>query len=107
MYKNCAKYQIPDFNGQHSNISIYITLEKSWILKLLGKEHIFLYWKKLKLQSFIRPIGAFTSLDVAIFRVTLCGRAQIFVKKAPIYKNDMSQIVFIFSMGIKCEKWKE
>ena len=88
-------------------MSINITLEKSWILKLLGKEYIFLYWKRLKPQSFFRPIGVFTSLGVAIFRVTLCGRAQIFAKKATIYKNDMNQIVFIFSMRIKFEERKE
>ena len=35
--------QIPNFNGEHSDMSICKTLEKSWILKILRKESIFLY----------------------------------------------------------------
>ena len=46
----------------------------------------------------------FTSLGVAIFRVTLRDHAQIFVKKATFFENDMTQFVFIFSTRIKCEE---
>ena len=49
-------------------------------------------------------MGVFTSLDVVIFRVTLCDRAQIFLKKATIYENDMTQFVLTFSTRIKCEE---
>ena len=38
----------------------------------------------------------FMSVGVTIFRVTLRGSAQIFVKKSTIHKNDMTQFVFIF-----------
>ena len=37
--------QILNFNGKYSDIPIYKTLEKSWILKTLKKESIFLYSK--------------------------------------------------------------
>ena len=76
-----------NFNEKHSNMLIYKTLEKSWILNILRKESIFLYSKRKK---FFRRIGVFTSLGVAIFRVTLRDRAQIFLKKATIYENDDS-----------------
>ena len=66
--------QILNFNGKYSDMAIYKTLEK------------------------------FTSLGVAIFRVTLRDRTQIFLKKATIYENDMTQFVFIFSTRIKCEE---
>ena len=45
----------------------------------------------------------FTSLGVAIFKVTLRDRAQIFAKKTTSYENFMTQFVFIFSAWIKCE----
>ena len=51
-----------------------------------------------------RPTGVLTSLGVAIFRVTLRDHAQIFLKKATIYENDMTQYVFIFSTQVKCEE---
>ena len=54
-----------------------------------------------------RPTGVLTSLGVAIFRVTLRDHAQIFLKKATIYENDMTQYVFIFFTQVKCEEWKE
>ena len=79
--------QIINFNEEHSNMPIYKTLEKSWILNILRKESIFLYSKR---KNFFRRIGVFTSLGVAIFRVTLRDRAQIFLKKATIYENDDS-----------------
>ena len=91
MCKNCAKRiyisQILNFNEEHSNMLIYKTLEKSWILNILRKESIFLYSKR---KNFFRRIGVFTSLGVAIFRVTLRDRAQIFLKKVTIYENDDS-----------------
>ena len=80
--------QIPNFNREYSNMSLYKTLKKNWIRHFL-------------------PIGVFTSLGVAIFRVTLCSRALIFVKKATICENDVAQFVFIFSTRIKCEGRKE
>ena len=54
----------------------------------------------------------FTALGVAIFRVTLCDCAQIFVKKATIYENYMTQFVFSFlytdQMGrVKRMMWDE
>ena len=79
--------QIINFNEEHSNMPISKTLEKSWILNILRKESIFLYSKR---KNFFRRIGVFTSLGVAIFRVTLRDRAQIFLKKATIYENDDS-----------------
>ena len=39
-----------------------------------------------------------TSLGVANFRVTLPDRAQIFLKKATIYVNDMTHLLFLFSL---------
>ena len=51
-------------------------------VKLL-KESILLYSKIHNLQFFL-PIGVFTSLGVAFFRVTLLDHAQIFVKRATI-----------------------
>ena len=42
--------------------------------------------------NFFLPIGVFTSSDVSIFRVNLRDPAQIFVKKATIYKNDMTNL---------------
>ena len=92
MCKNCEKHivyisQIINFNEEHSNMPISKTLEKSWILNILRKESIFLYSKR---KNFFRRIGVFTSLGVAIFRVTLRDRAQIFLKKATIYENDDS-----------------
>ena len=44
------------------------------------------------------------SLGEAIFRVTLSDLTQIFVKKATIYENGITQFVFIFSTRIKCEE---
>ena len=58
----------------------------------------------LKETIIFRPTGVLTSLDVAIFRITLRDRAQIFLKKATICKNDMTQYVFIFSTQVKCEE---
>ena len=58
----------------------------------------------LKEKTFFRPVGVFHSLGVAIFRVTLRDRAQIFLQKATIYKNDVTQFVFIFSTRIKCKE---
>ena len=104
--------QIPHFNGEHNNMTIYKTLEKSWILKNLRKESIFLYLKRhtfsdlftlLSVAIFRVTSDLFTLLSVAIFRVTLLDRAQIFAEKATIYKNDMTQFVSIFSTWIKCE----
>ena len=63
-----------------------------------------MHFPRLNLQFFFRPIGVFTSLGAAIFRVTLCGRTQVFVKKATTYENDMTHFVFIFSTWIKCEE---
>ena len=79
--------QIINFNEEHSNMPISKTLEKSWILNILRKESIF---SILKEKCFFRLIGVFTSLGVAIFWVTLCDRAQIFLKKAAIYESDES-----------------
>ena len=39
----------------------------------------------------------FTSLSVANFRVTLRDCAQVFLKKATIYKNDMTHFFLSFS----------
>ena len=50
----------------------------------------------LKEKIFFRRMGVFTSLDVAIFRVTLRDRAQIFLKKAAIYENDDSTCFHFF-----------
>ena len=53
--KFCVKYciwiaqnilyisQIPNFNGEHSDMSIDDTFEKSWILNFFRKESILLY----------------------------------------------------------------
>ena len=49
----------------------------------------------------------FNSLGVAIFKVTLRDRAEVFVKKTTIYKNSMTQFIFIFSARIKCGEWKK
>ena len=59
---------------------IYKVLEKNWVLKILRKESIFLYSKTRKLEFL--SIGVLSSLVVVIFRVTIRGRAQIFIKKA-------------------------
>ena len=83
--------QILNFDGKRSDIPIYKTLENSWILKTLRKENIFLYSNR---QLFF---DLFSSLGVAIFRVTLRDRAQIFLKKATIYENDMT-LFFSFSL---------
>ena len=68
MYKNCAKHVAyitnTKFNIKHSLIPISKTLEKSWILKTLKKESIFLYSKR---QFFFQPTGVFTSLGMANF----------------------------------------
>ena len=48
----------------------------------------------------------FTSLGVAIFRVTLRDLAQIFVEKTATHENDITQFVFIFSTRIKCDMKK-
>ena len=72
---------------------VYKTLEKCSILQILRKESLFLYSKR---KIFIRPIGMPTSLGVAIFRVTLRDRAQIFLKKAAIYENDDSTCFHFF-----------
>ena len=55
MYKNCVKHilyisEILNFYGEHSNMHIYKTLEKNWILKILRKESIFLYSLRHDLQ---------------------------------------------------------
>ena len=78
--------QVLNFNEEHSNMPIY----------KFRKELNFKYFKKrihfliLKEKFFFRRIGVFTSLGVAIFRVTLSDYAQIFLKKATIYANDDS-----------------
>ena len=46
MCKNCEKHivyisQIINFNEEHSSMPISKTLEKGWILNILGKESIF------------------------------------------------------------------
>ena len=46
----------------------------------------------------------FISLGVAIFRANLRDRAQMVLKKAAIFKNDMTRFVFIFSTRIKSEE---
>ena len=46
------------------------TLEKSWILKILGKESIFLYSKRHNVQFFSAYRGVYL-FSGAIFRVTL------------------------------------
>ena len=78
--------QILNFKQEHSNMPIYKTLEKSWILNILRKESIFLYLKIF----FFRGIAVFTSLGVAIFRVILRDCAQIFLKNTTIYEKDDS-----------------
>ena len=45
--------------------------------------------KQTQPKSFFRPIGVFTSLGVAIFKVTLRDGAQIFGQKGAICENDM------------------
>ena len=85
--------QILNFDGKRSDIPIYKTLENSWILKTLRKENIFLYSNR---QLFF---DLFSSLGVAIFRVTLRDHAQIFLKKATIYENDMT-LFFFFSFSL-------
>ena len=47
-------------------------------------------------DNFFQPIRMFTSLSVTNFSVTLCGSAQIFLKKATIYENDMTHFFFSF-----------
>ena len=42
-----------------------------------------------KLQFFL-PIGVFTSLDLAIFGVTIREHGQMFVKKASHFENDVT-----------------
>ena len=64
----------------------YVKLE----LKSLRKESIFLYSKRHNLQFFLTYRGV-TSSGVAISRVTLHDRAEIFVKKTTIYKSNMTQ----------------
>ena len=90
MSNNCAIHivyiTVLNFNEEHSNMSIYKTLEKSWILNNFKKESIFLYSKRI----FFLRIGVFTSLGVAVGRVTLRDRARTFLKKATIYKNEHS-----------------
>ena len=46
----------------------------------------------------------FLRLGAAIFKVTLREHAQIFVKKSTIYKNHMTQFVFVFYTRIKYEE---
>ena len=98
--------QIPNFGGDHSDTPIYKTLEKSWILTSLRKEYIFVNSKGHSLPFCLtyRGVLLLIRLGVAIFRVTLCDRTQIFVKKTIIYENDVTKSVFIF---FKCEKWQE
>ena len=111
MCKNCANIlyisHILKFNKEHSNMPIYKTLEKSWILHILRKESIFLYSKR---KIFIRRVGVFTSLGVAIFRVTLRDHTQIFLKKAIIYENDDSiclQYLYTDHMRKVTRMWHE
>ena len=47
------------------------------------------------------------SLGMAIFRIRLCVPAQTFVKKATIYKNDLTPFVLVFSTWTKCEDGKK
>ena len=79
---------------------MYKILEKIRIFKINKRIH----FPILKETIIFRPTGVLTSLDVAIFRITLRDRAQIFLKKATIYENDMTQYVFIFSTQVKCEE---
>ena len=82
---------------------IYKTLEKSYILNILKKGSIFLYSKRI----FFRGIVEFTSLAMAIFRVTLHDRAQIFLKKIIIYENDDSVCFHFLYTDQICDEWKE
>ena len=82
----------------------YIKLQKRVEFEKFFKKDSFSYTQR---DNFFRPIGVFASLGVAIFRVTLRDRAQIFLEKTTIYENGMTQFVFIFSTRIKCEERKE
>ena len=80
------------------------------IRKELNSKHFWkrmIYFPILKATIFFWAIRVFTSLGVAIFRVTLCDCALTFLKKATIYENDMTQFAFIFPTQIKYEEWKE
>ena len=87
MYKNRAKHIVyitnTKFQCRTERHAQYKTWEKSWLLKTLRKESIFLYQNRHNLQ-FFRPIGVFTSLGVAIFRVTLRDRAEAFVRRCSV-----------------------
>ena len=50
-------------------------------------------------DNFFQPIRVFTSLGVTNFSVTLCDSAQIFLKKATIYENDMTLFFSFFLHG--------
>ena len=93
--------QIQNFSRKHSDMLIYKTLEKSWILKTLRKESIFLHSKR----HFFSTYRGVYFFSVANFRVTLRDRAHIFLKKATIYENDRMWYT-IFSSRIKRESWK-
>ena len=111
MCKNCAKHIVyitsTKFQWRTINMPIYKTLENSWILNILRNESIFLYSKR---PFFFRRIGVFTSLDVAIFRVTLRDCAQIFLKGSNLKKWWLSLFSFaLHGSNVKSEKnvtWK-
>ena len=71
--------------------------------KYLNNSIYFLILKRTQPTMFFLALLVFMSVDVTIFKVTLRGSAQIFVKKSTIDKNDMTQFVFIFPTQIKCE----
>ena len=101
--------QIPNFGGDHSDKPIYKTLEKSWILTSLRKEYIFVNSKGHSLPFCLtyRGVLLLIRLGIAIFRVTLRDRTQVFVKKTIIYEDDVTKFVFIFFTSVKCEEWQE
>ena len=74
--------QILNFNRKHSDMPIYIKIRKESNSKNFNSY--------IQRGNFFRPIGVFTALGVADFRVTLLDRAQIFLKKAKIYVNVMT-----------------
>ena len=95
LYKNCEKH------------IVYITntkFRKELNSKKFKKRIYFPILKETQPTSFFRTIGVFTSLGVAMFRVTLRDHSGIFVKMATNYENDMTQFVFTFSTRIKCEE---
>ena len=79
-------WQTLNVNGENGYMRNIQTLEKSWILKNFKKRIHFPILKKTQPKPFFRPIGVFTSLGVAIFKVTLRDGAQIFGKREQFAK---------------------